>query len=155
MPAFPVENTIFLLLSHHDREHLNRCLKISRGETTVFLCARCTGIITGFSVNLVFLLTILNYNLQLEDILLCFLPFPSVFDWTTQNLNLRESINKIRVTTGLLLGIDLACRLVRFSSIPTDPLLHLTSGIYLVTVLATTYFSRKLPIDPKPSNLES
>jgi len=137
------ESILFFILAHHDKQHLNRCLRFSFKNKEIFLCARCTSILIGFLVHLTLLLTVLNFNVFIGSLLLFFLPLPSVTDWITQSLGYRESVNRIRVSTGLLLGSDWAYRLLRFLNSPSDPWFLLSSASYLFTVLAVASISIK------------
>ncbi|KYH42630.1 MAG: putative membrane protein [Candidatus Bathyarchaeota archaeon B26-1] len=137
------EGMVFFLLAHHDREHLNRCLKISFKGREIFICARCTGILAGFLIHAILLTAILNPDRHVGNILLFLLPLLPVADWTTQSLGWRESTNKIRVLTGFILGLDFTYRLRRFINNPLDAYILLSSFLYLSVVLTVALISIK------------
>ena len=97
---------LFLLLSHHRPEKLDRTIRVSFRGRNVYLCARCTGTYTG--ILSVFVAWFLGFDLPAWLYLLLFsiLPLPSAVDWITQSCKLRESRNTIRVCAGYLLGIS-------------------------------------------------
>jgi len=136
------ETTLFFMLAHHGRGQLNRCLRVPLRGREVFLCARCTGILCGFLAQLSLLFTVLVINPVLGNCLLLILPLPSVADWVTQRLGYRESVNPLRVSTGILLGTDFAHRMARISENPLDPYVLLTSALYLLTVALITHRTR-------------
>lgn len=75
------------------------------------LCARCSGYILGFTTPLLVIdntanpLGFLGSRFQLMT---CFLlTLPLALDWVTQSWGLRESSNWLRMTTGILLGLDI------------------------------------------------
>ncbi|WP_277541312.1 DUF2085 domain-containing protein [Haloarcula laminariae] len=77
------------------------------------LCARCTGMYTsGFLTILVTLLWELPISPQLTLLFGALLLIPGGIDGLTQLLGNRESTNRLRILTGLLLGIGV----VLFSS---------------------------------------
>ena len=128
------ETAWFFIFSHHDRRHLDRCLRIPFRNREFFLCARCTGIISGFLIHLFLLRMLLTYNLFTGNVLLFLLPLLPVADWITQRLGYRESVNWIRVSTGFLLGSDFAYRLLRFLNNFSDAYVLLSSALYLFAV---------------------
>ena len=74
------------------------------------LCARCSGYLIGFTTPLLVLgyladpLGFLDPRVQL---LACFLlALPYALDWVTQSWGFRQSSNRVRLTTGILLGVD-------------------------------------------------
>jgi uncharacterized membrane protein len=128
------ENAWFFIFSHHDRRHLDRCLRIAFRDRKFFLCARCTGILSGFLTQLFLIHTVLTYNFSTGNLLLFVLPLLPVADWITQRLSYRESVNWIRVSTGLLMGSDFAYRLIRFLNNFSDFHVLLSSALYLSAV---------------------
>jgi len=97
---------LFLLLSHHRPEKLNRTIRVSFRGKNVYLCARCTG--TCLGIMSIFVAWFLGFYFPTWLYLLLFsiLPAPSIVDWITQSCKLRESRNTIRTCTGYLLGIS-------------------------------------------------
>ncbi len=96
---------MFLLLSHHKPEKLNRTIHIRIRGKHIYLCARCTGIWTGaISIFLAFF-SGLYLPVWLYVLLLMVLPAPALVDWITQSCKIRESRNIIRTGTGFLLGV--------------------------------------------------
>jgi len=93
---------LLFLLSHHSEAFYSRTIKIS---SSVRLCTRCTGMLTGF-------VTLLLLEYLILPVIPWFIAFPlmisfvlpAIIDWTTQKYRLRESNNGIRLITGFLLG---------------------------------------------------
>lgn len=72
------------------------------------LCARCTGIFLG-----VFTLPIFHMNIITPSLLIILvLGLPAIFDGITQFFGWRKSNNKLRLITGFLLGMSIACLIV-------------------------------------------
>jgi len=72
------------------------------------LCARCTGILTGYLALPFF---IMNY-IKPTILLIILLSLPLLIDSTTQTMKMRESNNKLRFITGFLFGIAQAALVV-------------------------------------------
>jgi len=97
---------LFLLLSHHRPEKLDRTLHLNIRGKHIFLCARCTGDYSGTLSILIAWFLGFEFPLWLYLPLIAILPLSPVIDWVTQSCKLRESRNLIRVPTGFLLGIS-------------------------------------------------
>ncbi|MHA1301517.1 MAG: DUF2085 domain-containing protein [Candidatus Helarchaeota archaeon] len=104
-----IKNFFSLLLSHHTEEYYNRTFTLSIRGKEVHFCARCSGVILSFIVAL-FVIYFMEIELEatFSLILATILVIPVVFDWGTQKLGYRESINSIRFITGSLLGIGIS-----------------------------------------------
>ena len=93
----------FLLLSHHSWRKLSHTFRIPLCGTTLYVCARCSGIVAGFFVGLLYvdllIATFSNY-----PILIGILTLPAAIDWFFQVFKRRESNNLRRVVTGALHG---------------------------------------------------
>lgn len=137
------ETAWFFIFSHHDKRHLDRCLRVPFRNREFFLCARCTGILSGFLIQLFLLRIVLIYNLSTGNLLLFTLPLFPVADWITQRLGYRESVNWIRVSTGFLLGSDFAYRLLRFLNNFSDTQVLLSSALYLSAVFLASLITFK------------
>ncbi len=73
------------------------------------------GIILGFPLVLIIWIImpeIMNLGDLLTDLLCLSMALPTVIDWTTQRLALRQSTNKIRFATAFLAGFSLAWYLI-------------------------------------------
>lgn len=76
------------------------------------LCARCSGYVLGF-ISALLVSGLLGFNpltfldLKLQVIASILLLAPLAADWLTQSWGIRVSNNRIRVTTGILMGLDL------------------------------------------------
>jgi uncharacterized membrane protein len=96
---------IHLLISHHQPPFMNRCWHLTVRGHTLHVCARCSALLLG---------VILAMTLQFRFLYIPVTPIaffgafllslPAVVDWSTQTLELRESRNRVRATTGGLLG---------------------------------------------------
>ncbi len=99
-------NRLWLIFfAHHAPDKFHRCLRIQIRGRKLYLCARCTGMLSGIYVA-VFLLPLLQ-SLVLPTIawiVLIAFPLPAIVDWLSQYSGKRESNNRIRVVSGLLLG---------------------------------------------------
>jgi uncharacterized membrane protein len=96
---------LFLLLSHHPPERLHRTIRMPLRGRNIYLCARCTGQLSGILSLLVAWFLGFEFPAWLYLSLVAILPLPSAVDWVTQSCKLRESRNTIRVATGFLLGV--------------------------------------------------
>lgn len=109
-------------------------------------CARCSGTVLGF-LALKTLLTMLSstyYSLIPLHIILPIsltLAMPSIMDWTTQTLGLRQSNNNLRFTTGFLEGAGIQLLSLIETSSLIKLLLLLTIGL---SVLCIGFFGRRL-----------
>lgn len=97
---------LFLLLSHHRPEKLNRTIHVSFRGRSVYLCARCTGKYLGILSVIVAGFLGSGFPTWLYLPLFSILPVPSIVDWITQCCKLRQSRNIIRICTGYFLGIS-------------------------------------------------
>jgi uncharacterized membrane protein len=96
---------LFLLLSHHPPEKLNRTIRLPFRGRNIYLCARCTGQLLGILSLLIAWFLGFELPAWLYLPLIVVLPLSGVIDWVTQSCKLRESRNTIRVSTGFLLGV--------------------------------------------------
>jgi len=96
---------LFLLLSHHRPEKLNRTIHLPFRGRNIYLCARCTGEFSGIVSLFIAWFLGFEFPAWLYLPLISLLPLPAAADWVTQSCKLRESRNTIRVFTGFLLGI--------------------------------------------------
>ena len=87
------DKSIGLVFCHRRKE---RCLKIF-GHTS-FLCARCTGILTGFF----WFIVLYHFGLLIPPPIALILVTPLVIDGVSQYLNLRVSNNVMRLGTGII-----------------------------------------------------
>jgi uncharacterized membrane protein len=72
------------------------------------LCARCTGTLVG-----VFTLPLFHWEIIGPSLTVIFiLGLPAFLDGITQFVGWRESNNKLRLFTGFLLGMSIACLIV-------------------------------------------
>jgi uncharacterized membrane protein len=96
---------LWRLLAH------NHWLTLNLNGFELRLCARCSGYLLGFTLPLLISGRFAKLSESLDvriQLLACFLlALPYAVDWVTQSWGMRESSNKIRVVTGILLGIDI------------------------------------------------
>ncbi|MDR0460817.1 MAG: DUF2085 domain-containing protein [Nitrososphaerota archaeon] len=78
-----------------------RCIKI--GKHTSFLCARCTGLVTGAGLAVVLLAVSVTLPLYVLG-LIC---LPLLIDGFTQLFNLRKSNNPLRFISGILFAVGI------------------------------------------------
>jgi uncharacterized membrane protein len=77
----------------------------------VRLCARCLGYLLGF-ISSFFILDYLSYPLgfldnSVQQLVCILLALPYALDWVTQSWGFRQSSNPLRLTTGILMGVDI------------------------------------------------
>ena len=101
-----------------------------------YVCARCAGlylgVLVGFpsSLVLIFLISTLHILGDLLSTLIALLfALPTILDWTTQRLALRESTNPLRFISAFLAGFALAWYLI-------VPISLLTKLLFLVVVFS-------------------
>jgi len=74
------------------------------------LCARCSGYLLGFTAPFLFPSHLSDplglMGSQVQWLVFFLLALPLVLDWVTQSWGLRESSNRVRLATGVLLGMD-------------------------------------------------
>jgi len=137
---------LFLLLSHHKPEKLDRTIRVSLRGRNVYLCARCTGTYSG--ILSVFVAWFLGFDLPTWLYLLLFsiLPAPSIVDWITQSCKLRESRNAIRICTGYLLGISEGLFLLMLVKGMFYPFLHALAilGAYIFSIYVIAWKTKFL-----------
>ncbi len=113
------------------------------------LCARCSGVVLGFTTSEILpqiLVSSMNYSIpfHLGLSVSLVLALPSIIDWTTQSLNLRQSKNNLRLLTGFLEGLGVG--VLSLTGIPAlaKYLILITIG---VGVLSTGVLGRRLVKD--------
>ena len=138
-------SNLWILLAH------DHWITINIGGRELRVCARCSGVLTGFTLflGLTFLIDLwFFYVLPITyQILLCIiLLLPAIVDWTTQKIGFRESNNRLRVFTGMFEGFSV----VLLALIPI-PLIQKVLIVVLVGGLTLTvgYTGRKILDKPK------
>lgn len=91
----------------------NHWVAISPYGRSLRICSRCLGVMLGFTLLLVFTFFFefsFFYSMHLHyQLSICvILASPAIYDWLTQRWRLRESSNKLRVSTGILEGSGVA-----------------------------------------------
>jgi len=75
------------------------------------LCARCSGYLVGFTAPLLISGRVAKLSESLDtrvQLIACFLlALPYAVDWVTQSWGMRESSNRLRLVTGILMGMDI------------------------------------------------
>ena len=75
------------------------------------LCARCLGVVLGFSLLKIIQLSLFVSStaipVQIGLSISIFMALPSILDWITHNFGLRQSHNNIRLTTGFFEGFGI------------------------------------------------
>jgi uncharacterized membrane protein len=95
------------LLSHHTAEERDRCHRLTVGDRTVFLCARCSGIYPGIALGLSAFTLGIGRAVWLPVVALG--PLPALIDWAVTSGVLpcvedRRGTNRRRTATGAPLG---------------------------------------------------
>lgn len=100
-----VLNGLHLLVSHHEPPFMNRCWHLTLRGHTLHVCARCSALLAGVILAMVFQFRFLYIPVTPITFFGAFLlSLPAVADWSTQTLGHRESRNRFRALTGGLLG---------------------------------------------------
>lgn len=106
----------------------------------VRLCARCSGYVLGFVVPFMIFKTrgIESFVLQgfTWQLVCFFLALPLTFDWVTQSWGLRRSRNSVRLSTGILFGLDLFVYSLLGVGMETKKL------VFVATILAVVLVGR-------------
>lgn len=97
-----------IFFAHHTPDKFHRCLRIQIRGRKLYLCARCTGMLSGIYAA-IFLLPLLQSFVSptIALIILITFPLPAILDWLSQYGGMRESNNRTRVVSGLLLGFSI------------------------------------------------
>ncbi len=100
------------LLAHHFPDRYGRTLRIAFRGKVVHACARCSGQVLGVLAFLVLYGVMVNRTYPLfstdAQLLMALAPLPAAWDWLTQSLGRRESVNRYRVVSGMFLGLAFA-----------------------------------------------
>lgn len=101
-----------ILLAHHGPERYHRTYRVPWRNSSLHLCARCTGELFGTVAFLALLGAALAHLLPLFDppfqLPFALAPLPAALDWVTQSIGTRESTNPLRIVSGALLGAAFA-----------------------------------------------
>ena len=96
---------LWRLLAH------NHWLTLNVFRYELRLCARCSGYLLGFIAPLLLSGRVADLSESLDirlQLIACFLlAMPYAVDWVTQSWELRESSNRVRLATGILLGMGI------------------------------------------------
>jgi uncharacterized membrane protein len=137
-----VRQSLSLILAH------NHYFSISLGRNNLRLCARCSGVVLGFSILFLLegLLAIYSYvtlNSLMVPIVLI-LAAPASIDWLTQSWGNRTSDNRKRLLTGLLLGVGIGlASLLDLPSLSKYILVGGTGGIVIMAGLLGKFHRTK------------
>ncbi|MCS7116092.1 MAG: DUF2085 domain-containing protein [Nitrososphaerota archaeon] len=120
-----------LLLAH------NHWITIGYRGKDLKLCARCTGVVLGFTSLLILSMSFdlgpfLSLPLIYQIILCILLALPAILDWITQSWQIRESNNPLRLVTGFFKGLGIS--LLSMISIPLSYKILLIISIAGLTV---------------------
>jgi uncharacterized membrane protein len=97
-----------MVLAHHRLEDRDRCLHLPLGARRLALCARCVGLYPTILAALLVQAIARPPILAAVDWWLCLSGiFPALLDWGLTWLGRRRGTNRMRVATGVLLGISL------------------------------------------------
>lgn len=102
----------YFSLTHHPASEKDHTFYFQFGETKIYLCSRCSGLVIG-GITAIFLTTTIElafkfkFNPELALVLLILFPIPAEIDWGTQKLRGRKSSTGSRIFTGILLGSGL------------------------------------------------
>ena len=91
----------FMRLGNRCRCHQREDRSFKIGEFQFPICSRCTGILLGQIISIIFIFTKINIPIYLDFIFLGIM----FLDWYIQFKKIRESTNLRRLLTGTLAGI--------------------------------------------------
>lgn len=132
----------FLLLSHHSSKKLSHTLHIPLRGHDVYLCARCSGILTGFLIGLLYV-DLLIATFAAYPILIGILTVPAAVDWFFQVFKRKESTNFRRILTGSLHGQLYAAGLVALvRGLPVISYFVAIMAIYFVAMYVVFKYTR-------------
>jgi len=110
-PARPSADWEFLI-AHHLPNRYSRTLSIRLRARSYHFCARCSGEVVGFVTTVVALGLISSAHLALLSpigvLVLAVLPLVAWVDWISQTVGRRESSNRLRFVSGVLVGVSIA-----------------------------------------------
>jgi len=93
-------------LTHHLPDEADHAIGVQLGNLTVFLCTRCTGMITGL-LSAIYIFASLSLYIPPFTALIIdiFLPMPIFIDWGLQRLGVHKSTTVSRTLTGSICGL--------------------------------------------------
>lgn len=101
------------------------------------LCARCTGIVLGFTslkTGSILYSSSIIFPSTIGFLLALFFTLPSIIDWMTHNLNLRQSNNSVRILTGFLEGLGIGLLSFTNLSVVTRVLVIIFLGASVIAI---------------------
>lgn len=126
-------------------EHNEHCIELNIFGRKIKPCARCFGKIIGIFVSLIlslpFVFGYLKIDFATAFILSWILAFPSILDWSSVKLGIREGNNKIRFITGFLLGCGVVTYLV---IMPASILFKILTLMLYEFIFAIIYIHTKI-----------
>jgi uncharacterized membrane protein len=94
------------VLTHHLPDEADHAIGVQLGNLTVFLCTRCTGMITGLLSAIYIFASLSLYIPPLTALIIdIFLPMPIFIDWGLQRLGVHKSSTISRTVTGSICGL--------------------------------------------------
>lgn len=117
----------------------------------IHLCARCSGIVTGFMAFEVLITLLTGLTSFLVPLYIGFpiallLALPSILDWTSQSLSFRQSNNRLRFFTGFFEGVGVCFLNTTDASLlmRTEILMSVGLGVLGVTYLTQRTMNKNL-----------
>ncbi len=98
-----------VLLTHHPVSQSDHTFYLKFGNTYIYFCSRCSGIILGglyasFVTHLIGKIFSIALSPEIAVFLCIILPIPGLIDWGTQRMLLRKSTTESRLFTGFVIG---------------------------------------------------
>ncbi len=138
---------VILRFFEHKRTH---AFQVTLEERVYFVCARCSGlygsVVVSFPLVLIlhlFVPPLFFTDALVTDVFCLCLALPTMLDWTTQRLALRESTNRIRFFTAILGGFSLEWYLLSFVN-----MIH--KILFLAAIFAFILIFSTIDRRPKP-----
>ncbi|MEX2684101.1 MAG: DUF2085 domain-containing protein [Candidatus Sigynarchaeota archaeon] len=97
------------VLTHHVIEDADHAIGIKLGKSTIFLCTRCTAMLSGLFFSMYTFATLrLRIDQFMAFFLDIFIPAPVFIDWGLQRFGFRKATTRSRIITGALTGLGFA-----------------------------------------------
>jgi uncharacterized membrane protein len=136
------EKRILDFFSHHPSEEWGKkCFILTKGETTIPLCARCTGAAIGIFLSLAWIMGGSATSAGSEIWIL--LPIPAFVDWIGYNLKGIHLGKFVNAATGILIGFAVP---IFYLNIWQMKIAYLLAGIAYAAIFVSVFLlCRKKP----------
>ena len=144
MSAAPVRDIRWFVLAHSRASHADRCLHLRLGSRRIALCARCAGLypvlgaVLGVQAwNGAPPVRSWDYGLALPGVVV------ALVDWGLGWMGARRGTPRLRLGTGIVLGISLGRGLWLYFRDPLSPVFWVQMGLVGAGVLVFEILRRR------------